>query len=167
MNARIGFWLAAIVLTVGCQSSPPKEAPADEVADELTRLREAPVDDSRLEVRPLTDPAIESLLQEANRLQESGELAKAAERLAAAKDMAPTDPEVLQRFAELELKRGQLESAAALAMASFKSGPQVGRLCHRNWLTFAEASRRLGDEANWHQGMTRIESCQLKERERL
>lgn len=125
--------VAAMLVLAGCASQPSRPpVPAFDGASAAAAVRAAGEAASiELDVRPLVDPAIADLREQAVRLEADGRLADAAGALDQALSLSPDDPLLLQERAELALLQDEPDRALELAMRSHAAGPQVGPLCRR------------------------------------
>jgi len=92
----------------------------------------------------LADEAIVDLREQAARAEADGDRAKAAELLDRALALNAADPQALQARAELAILERSWPLAERLARQSFASGPKLGPLCRRNWLTLHYAALAQG-----------------------
>ena len=120
-----------------------------------------------LTVSPLTDSQVPALISAAHDAQKRGDLPRSRTLLERARALAPNNPLVEQEFAELQLMEGQLEDARKAAIRSYESGPGVGPLCQRNWLTVAWVHDIHGEEDASADAMNGADRCVLREKPRL
>jgi tetratricopeptide (TPR) repeat protein len=124
--------LAAAVLA-GCASVPPSApaVPVDTAAAVATVRAAGRVGDTELEVRPLADPGVADLREQAVAHEAAGRREQALAALDEALALSPGDPALLQERAELALLTGEWEQALDFARRSHLAGPGVGPLCRR------------------------------------
>ena len=136
----------------GCASTPPPVAlqpvaPSPPPRDLRAEVRLAAADAGDvIEVQPLRDPGVDDLLQKADQGTQRGRFKTADKALSKALELAPNDPELMQRRAEVLLARRLLDDAERLAYESYQRGPQIGSLCRRNWATVQFAREERGDQ---------------------
>ena len=154
-----------------CTVQEPEVAPA--VTEQMPPQRlenvESRATASRgvVEVKPLTAPEVTVLVDAALAADAAGRGPEARDLLTEALSLAPDDPQVWQRYAELSLKHGDFEAAINAAERSYRVGPQVGELCSRNWLTIAEAHSAMGQDGAAADASAQSESCPVRARERI
>jgi tetratricopeptide (TPR) repeat protein len=173
------WWLALGVLVFlgSCAVAPPRTPEADAVPpraaaparlDLLAEVRAA-ADDAGdvIHVQPLRDPAVDDLILQAAAHEQAGNLAAAASMLGQALQYAPDDPQLMQEYAELLLAIDQLDDAELLAARSFRTGPQLGGLCRRNWTTVQLARHHRGDLDGAIQAAEQISRCIVEPQVRM
>ncbi len=101
-------------------------------------------DGRELDVRPLRDPHVEDLREQAVALEAHGMHLAAADALDAALAINGDDPALLQERAEVALLLGQLPDAERYAQRAFSAGSRVGPLCRRHWETIAQVRAARG-----------------------
>jgi len=112
-----------------------------------------------VQVYPLQNPAVKALLQDASRAEKQGNLDDATVALERAMRIQPSDPEILQAMAEVQLQKKDYEQALNFAIRSYDSGSRVGEICARNWNTISVARERLGDAMGSAQATQRAGQC--------
>jgi tetratricopeptide (TPR) repeat protein len=144
MLLRISILLAVTGLLSACAGWTPP--PAESGREVETQVREpARQESAGVQVFPLQNPAVKSLLAEADAAEAAGDYAQAMVLLERALRIQPGDPEILQQMAELQMQTRDYEQALNFAMRSYDAGPRVGELCSRNWRTISVSRERLGD----------------------
>jgi predicted Zn-dependent protease len=141
--------IATCLLPVACTSGSGTTRPRNTLtpAQMHAEVRRVGQNGNELEVQPLRDPQVEDLLAQAEAAQSQSQWNAAEQALARVLEISPGDPEFLQRQAELALLRREWNLAEQRASASFATGPKLGGLCRRNWLTIAFAREARGDQA--------------------
>ncbi len=143
----------------------PVEPPRDLVAE--IRVAAAAVE-STIEVRPLVDPGVEHLKQQALELEREGRYDEGEALALEALGLAPEDPELWQQLAELRIRQGRWIEAEQAALKSFEYGPRIGHLCSRNWLTILAMRQKQqtdGDDSGGQalaEAEERLDGCPLK-----
>lgn len=147
-----------------CATSP---APVDErVAD--TRVRQpAQQESAGVQVFPLENPAVTTLLADASSAESDGHYEQAAVLLERALRIQPRNPEVLQNMAEVQLQMRDWEQALNFAVRSYDLGPRVGEICARNWRTISVSREYLGDHGGSVEAEQRAASCMVTKPEGL
>lgn len=148
--------LVAVILAA-CAARVPAPISERELATEVRR--QAQSKPSPVEVYALSDPAGLNLLAQAQQAEQAGRLDEATRFVRQALEITPRNPEYWQYLAELELQSGDFAAAIEYAERSFALGPQIGRLCYRNWLTQKHAHERLGDSTNSARANQQAERC--------
>lgn len=156
--ACLPLWLAA------CATSP---APVEErVAD--TRVRQPAQEDSAgVQVFPLGNPAVTTLLADATAAENEGNYEQSAMLLERALRIQPRNPEVLQNMAEVQLQMRDWEQALNFAVRSYDLGPRVGEICARNWRTISVSREYLGDHGGSAEAEQRVKTCMVTKPEGL
>jgi tetratricopeptide (TPR) repeat protein len=117
--------------------------------------------ESAVEVHPLRDSAIDSLVAQAKQAEAAGRYEDAVKSVEHALEIAADAPELLQYLAELEVLRGHWQRAEQLAMQSFRLGPKLGGLCARNWQTVIEARIAFDDPATRASAEKNLANCRV------
>lgn len=104
-------------------------------------------DDGVIRVRPLHQPGVGYLLDQAHQETARHDYKAAAGTLDKALKLAPKAPDILQERAQLAVRLGHYAKAEKLARRSFQLGPRIGALCARNWQTVLEM-RRIANDSN-------------------
>jgi tetratricopeptide (TPR) repeat protein len=151
--------LTASVFLAACASSPP--APVEDLSEEVeSEVREPAQQQSEgVQVFPLQNPAVKTLLAEAGEAEDQGRYEDAALLLERALRIQPRDPELLQQMAEVQLSKADYEQALNFAVRSYDTGPRVGEISARNWLTIGVALEHLGDSNGSREAETRAGEC--------
>ncbi len=159
MARRTSLAITAVVVLLlgGCAVRAP--SPGDE-QDVENRVREpARQDSAGVQVRPLQNPAVKSLLADAGAAESVGDYDQAVTLLERALRIQPNDPEILQSMAELQLRVRDYEQALHFAQRSYDIGPRVGEICSRNWRTISVARDYLGDASGSTEAEQRASRC--------
>lgn len=135
--------LLAGLLLAGCGTvAPTPEGPPlptfDAVAAVAAVRAAGHADGIELDVRPLRDPQVQDLREQAAALEAQRMYRAAADVLDAALATHPDDPALLQERAELALLLRQLPDAEMHARRALAAGARVGPLCRRHWETIAQ-----------------------------
>ncbi len=157
--------LLVVILVSGCLTQSPAPIVGQEPAKQIRQ--EAEQHDDVVQVIPLSDPAADELIQQAEAAENSGDVEYALTLVDQALTMAPSSPEYLQYRAELALQMGQPEQAIADASKSFQSGPGLGPLCTRNWLTIEYAHRMLDQTSDAQEAASKAEDCHVESQPRF
>lgn len=166
------LWLpaaAAVLMLAACAGPPPapeNRAPSPPAAqpdageEVQQRVREpARQESAGVQVYPFQNPAVKSLLQDAQKAEAAGNYDSAAISLERAMRIQPHDPEILQTMAEIQLLKKDYEQALNFAIRSYDSGSRVGEICARNWHTISVARERLGDARGSAEASQRAGQC--------
>ncbi|MDQ3618182.1 MAG: hypothetical protein M3374_05625, partial [Pseudomonadota bacterium] len=131
-----------LFLLAACASTLPEPAAVtpdfDAVATVAAIRAAGAVDASELEVKPLRDPQVEDLREQAIALEARGAYRAAADALDSALAINPDDPALLQERAEIAVLLRETEAAEGFALRAFEIGSQLGPLCRRHWETVAQ-----------------------------
>ena len=161
-----GALLLALLLQA-CATTPPPASPAQEREVE-TRVR-APAQQEKegVQVFPLDNPAVASLLADASAAEHSGNLDQAAMLLERALRIQPRNPELLQSMAEVQLQLEDYQQALNFASRSYDLGPRVGEICSRNWRTIGVSREYLGDHGGSQEAERLARACKVVKPEGL
>lgn len=145
------FLLLLLLALAGCASVPeaPRVAIDTRAAVVAVRAAGEPAP-NELAVRPLVDPQVLDLQEQAAAHEAAGRLDEAAGAIDAALAVSTNDPALLQARAEIALLQGRFDDAFAYAARSHEAGPKVGPLCRRQQETHVQvalAQAALGDAA--------------------
>ncbi len=167
-RGRCAALFAAFLLSA-CVSAPPAPAPVEERVDPPEETSEPPaqVATPGVQVFPLQNPAVKTLMAQAGEAGDQGRFEDAALLLERALRIQPRDPELLQEMAEVQLQKQDYEQALNFAVRSYDEGPRVGEICARNWRTISTARRQLGDNSGSREAAGRVEQCISARPERL
>ncbi len=150
--------LAALVILLGACAAPgrtPHEEP-----DVDSRVRQpARADSAGVQVYSLKNKAVVELMEKAKDAEKRGHLNDAAELLERAMRIQPTNPELLQQMAEVQLGRKDFQQALSFSQRSYEIGPRVGEICSRNWRTTSVAREYLGDRKGSGEAERRAGQC--------
>lgn len=149
------------LLLAACATSAPTPAPVEDRTEVQEEIREpaAQQDNDGVQVFPLQNPAVKTLLAEAGEAEDQGRYEDAALLLERALRIQPRDPELLQQMAEVQIQKQDYEQALNFAVRSYDSGPRVGEICARNWRTIGVARRHLGDSGGSREAEDRVKQC--------
>lgn len=163
---RVGVLGLFCLSLLACGNEPPPRPVVRETAparDLVAEVRAAAADAGDvIDVAPLRDPAVEDLLQAAERATQERAWGQADAALKAALEYSPDDPEILQRQAETRLGLRALEEAEQLAARSYELGPRLGALCRRNWATVQLARSERGDTEGAARAAAQRQRCVLE-----
>ncbi len=137
----------ALVLALAACSRPetvPVPALSETPEQMLGKIRAQGDVGDELVFQALADDALVDLREQAERAEADGDRAKAEQLLDRALVLNAADPQVLQARAELAILDRAWPLAERLARQSFASGPKLGHLCRRNWLTVHYAALAQG-----------------------
>lgn len=131
--------LLALLLLAGCAGV------AREKRDEAPEPRQQPLDTEGSVRHEVDNRAVALLWDQAQAARTEGRLGDAATALERALQLAPEDPVLWSRLAEIRLR--QTDFAVAENLAAKSNALAGGRrlLRYRNWLLIAEARARRGD----------------------
>lgn len=155
------------VILAACVSAPP--APVEERVEQPPAESAGPAAEASagVQVFPLQNPAVKTLMAEAGEAGDQGRYDDAALLLERALRIQPRDPELLQEMAEVQLQKQDYEQALNFAVRSYDEGPRVGNICARNWRTISQARQQLGDASGSREAAGRVEQCVSARPERL
>ncbi len=166
MRGRCALLAVAMALA-GCATPPtPPETvePGFDAQAAVADIRAAgTASGGELDVQPLRDPQVTDLVAESEALEVQRLYRAAAERLDMALELAPDDPNVLQRRAEIALLLGEPDQAERLALLAQAAGTEVGPLCRRHWETALQA-RRAGSAPPDDAGLPRVSEAEMTRR---
>lgn len=139
----------SLLALAGCGSVPeaPRVAIDSRAAVAAVRAAGEPTP-NELAVRPLVDPQVVDLQEQAAAHEAAGRFDDAAKAIDAALAVSTNDPALLQARAEIALLQGRLDEALGYAARSHEAGPKVGPLCRRQQeahVQVALAQAALGD----------------------
>ena len=159
--ARTFVLLIFSLLLAACAISTQAPAPVEERSEVEEEIREpaAQEDSEGVQVFPLQNPAVKTLLAEAGEAEDQGRYDDAALLLERALRIQPRDPELLQQMADVQIQKQDYEQALNFAVRSYDSGPRVGEICARNWRTIGVARERLGDARGSREAEDRVAQC--------
>lgn len=157
--AAIAALLLALLLA-GCASTASTPAPVEDRTEVEREVREpAQEGTAGVQVFPLQNPAVKTLLAEAGEAEGQGRYDDAALLLERALRIQPRDPELLQQMAEVQVRKEDYDQALSFAVRSYDSGPRVGEICARNWRTISLAREHLGDSGGSREAAERVAQC--------
>ena len=143
---KIALVIVLMLFSAACSRPGTVAVPALSETPEqmLGKIRAQGDVGDELVFQALADEAIVDLREQAARAEADGDRAKAAELLDRALALNAADPQALQARAELAILERSWPLAERLARQSFASGPKLGSLCRRNWLTLHYAALAQG-----------------------
>ena len=152
--------LASVLLgfLAACATAPAPAPVEDREVQEKVR-EPARQQNSGVQVYPLQNPAVKSLLTEARESEAAGDYDSAAISLERALRIQPRDPELLQHMAEIQLHKKDYNQAMSFASRSFDIGPRVGEICSRNWHTISVAKEHQSDTKGAREARQRAGEC--------
>ncbi len=159
--------ILAVAMLSACASQPVPAPPTPltqatpEAMVAAIRASAAGDSDSELTVRPLRDPMVEDLREDALQLESRQEYAQAAAALDQALGITPDDPALLQERAEAAILQHQFDQAESLARRAFGLGAQVGPLCRRHWATVRFARLMATDATGAQDAQTKLAACKV------
>lgn len=133
--------IALLLLLAGCAGTGPAEK-EEEAAD----ARDAPLDTEGSVRHEVDNRAVALLWDKAQAARTEGRLGDAVAALERALQLAPEDPVLWSRLAEIRLRQKDFAVAENLAAKSNALAGDRRLLRYRNWLLIAEARSRRGDE---------------------
>lgn len=140
---RRGWWLAAgLAALAGCATAP---GPQDD-GSPATMEREGPLEPGATVEHNVDNRAVAILWEKAEEARRQGQFEQAVTSLERAVRLAPEDPVLWSRLAEVRLRQKDFAVAENLAAKSNALAGGHRLLRYRNWLIIAEARRRRGDE---------------------
>lgn len=142
MHRRNIRWipLAVVVALAGCATAPPEPEPEEPAVDEQ------PFDPDGSVRHTVDNEAVALLWEQAEDARRNDEPKSAIGALERALRVAPEDPVLWSRLAELQLERGEHGVAENLAARSNSLAEERRLLRYRNWLIIAAAREQRGDE---------------------
>lgn len=125
---------------------PAQEEPEQErVSTPMPAIARAPVEETPAAAQQPPLPAVAALTQDADRHRRAGDLDAAAASLERGLRIAPRDPRLWQRLAQVRLEQGDARQAEELARRSLGLSGANTALRIRNWEIVAQARRLQGD----------------------
>jgi tetratricopeptide (TPR) repeat protein len=125
--------IALVLVLSACATAPaPAPKPGFDASAAVANVRTAGrATEAELDVRPLADPGVRDLREQAAMHEAAGRIDAAAAALDAALAVTPGDPALLQERAEVALLQARWPEALDFARRSHDAGPKVGPLCRR------------------------------------
>lgn len=136
--------LAAVLALAGCAGTAETPDSEQESAAEETE-RTAPREDGVVQ-HQVDNRAVALLWDDAEEARRSGDVDTAVSKLERAVRLAPEDPVLWSRLAELQLQQEEFAVAENLAAKSTALAGEGRLLRYRNWLIIAVARAERGDE---------------------
>lgn len=161
---RLAFACLPLLLAA-CATSAP--APVDEREVDSRVRQPAQQDSAGVQVFPLGNAAVTTLLADASAAEDEGHYDQAAMLLERALSIQPRNPQVLQNMAEVQLQMRDWEQALNFAARSYDLGPRVGEICARNWRTISVSREYLGDHRGSVEAEKRAKTCMVTKPEGL
>ena len=154
-----------LMLLVLCACSTPEETAVNPVSmtpeDMLAKIRASGEVQNEVMFQTLPDDAVLDLRDQAQQAQSAGEFERARNLLGQALAIDARDPEAMQMLAELAILQKSWTLAERMALQSFESGPKLGGLCRRNWLTMHYAKLAQGQPMAEHQLAKNLSECTI------
>jgi len=152
MPALIRCLLVAILLAglAACASRPTEPEPEPAPG-------EGPVDPDGSIRHTVDNEAVALLWEQAEEARQNDELRSAISALERALRVAPEDPVLWSRLAELQLERGEDGVAENFAARSNSFAADHSLLRYRNWLIIAAAREQRGDREGARQARAEAE----------
>jgi uncharacterized protein HemY len=116
---------------------------------------------NELVFQTIPDEALLDLREQAEQAQSVGDYRRTQDLLDQALKLNAKDPEALQMLAELAILQKSWLNAEHMALRSFQSGPKLGDLCRRNWLTVHYAQVAQGLPVVAHQLAKNLNACTI------
>lgn len=116
-------------------------------------------ENSVINVLPLRDSGVTTLVEEAQRDEQARQYAAAATKLDQALALSPDAPDLLQDRAEAAIGMRNFGRAEQLARQSWSIGPKLGSLCARNQQTIVETRLQAGDLAGATAARQSLQQC--------
>lgn len=157
---RIFVCLLLIFSGTACQNVKQETLASAEMREQATQQ-------GTIEIKPLQDPAVLALYQQAQEYEKVGKTRWAVQRVRQAMAIAPNHPELLQYLAELMLNESEYDRALAYANDSWRKGPKVGSLCSRNWLTIAHVYQQKKQAESQQHALDQAKLCHPKRPKRM
>lgn len=134
------LWI--VLLLAGCAGTGPSRD-----ADEAAPADQGPLDTDKSVRHEVDNRAVAMLWDQAEKARRENRTGDAIEALERALRVAPEDPVLWSRLAEMRLRQQDFAVAENLAAKSNALAGDRRLLRYRNWLLIAEARKRRGDEA--------------------
>lgn len=131
-----------VLLLAGCAGTGPSRD-----ADEAAPADQGPLDTDKSVRHEVDNRAVAMLWDQAEKARRENRTGDAIEALERALRVAPEDPVLWSRLAEMRLRQQDFAVAENLAAKSNALAGDRRLLRYRNWLLIAEARKRRGDEA--------------------
>lgn len=162
-----GLCAAAIALLLTACASQPLPVAPEPLTDATPEAMVAAIrasagdDETELAVRPIRDPMVDDLREDALRLESRQQYDRAAAALDKALAIVPDDPALLQERAEAAILQRDFHQAETLARQAFDIGSHVGPLCRRHWATVRQARLMAVDAAGAQHAQAKLEACKV------
>jgi hypothetical protein len=112
-----------------------------------------------VDVSPLRDSGVTSLVEAAQRDEQARQYAAAAAKLDQALALSPDAPDLLQDRAEAAIGMRDFGRAEQLARHSWSIGPKLGSLCARNRQTIVVTRLQAGDLVGATAARQSVQQC--------
>jgi len=140
MKSRI-FVLSMVLLLAGCAGTGPSRD-----ADDGAEADRGPLDTEKSVRHEVDNRAVAMLWDQAEEARRQNRTGDAIEALERALRVAPEDPVLWSRLAEMRFRQEDFAVAENLAAKSNALAGDRRLLRYRNWVLIAEARKRRGDE---------------------
>jgi len=140
MKSRI-FILSMVLLLAGCAGTGPSRD-----ADDGAAADRGPLDTEKSVRHEVDNRAVAMLWDQAEEARRQNRTGDAIEALERALRVAPEDPVLWSRLAEMRFRQQDFAVAENLAAKSNALAGDRRLLRYRNWILIAEARRQRGDE---------------------
>ena len=140
---RLLLLLMIAILLAACATAPEREPVVDEPA--IEEPAEDPIDEDGAIRHTVDNEAVALLWEQAEEARANDEIRSAIGALERALRVAPEDPVLWSRLAELQLEQGEHGVAENFAARS-NSLTDHGLLLYRNWLIIGAAREYRGDD---------------------
>jgi tetratricopeptide (TPR) repeat protein len=157
-NENLLLLLFMLGMIAACAAPAPAPVEDREVKKPVATPAQPPPSGG-VQVYPLQNPAVKSLLEEAREAEASGDYDRAVISLERALRIQPRDPELLQYMAEMQLHKEDYQQAMSFAIRSYDTGSRVGEICTRNWHVISVAREHTGDEKGAVEANQRAGEC--------
>ncbi len=159
-NSTLSTFLPAVIMvSLLAACAAPTPAPVEDREVQQQVREPAQQQNAGVQVFPLQNPAVKSLLEQAREAESAGDFEVAAVSLERALRIQPRDPELLQEMAEIQLQKKDYEQALNFAIRSYDTGSRVGEICSRNWHTIGVARDHTGDKKGAEEAEQRAGEC--------
>jgi Flp pilus assembly protein TadD len=167
MSQRVVLVCLAFAVLTACTTTPPPPESVEPSYNPVALVAQiraaAGPDDAKdeLAIRPLRDPMVEGLRNEASLAEREGRYPDAAKALDQALAEIGDDPAVLQERAEAALLNRDLDGAERFARRAHDVGAQVGPLCRRHWATVRVVRETRGDTVAATDAQRQLDACKV------
>jgi lipoprotein NlpI len=155
----------SLLLVLLCACSTREDTSVTPVSmtpeDMLAKIRASGEVQNEVMFQTMPDDAVLDLREQARQAQSLGEFEQARNLLGQALAIDARDPEAMQMLAELAILQKSWAAAERMALQSFASGPKLGGLCRRNWLTVHYARLARGQPMADHLLAKSLSECTI------